>query len=148
MINFELVNNNSVPSVLDMMEAFYLLDNYAFDKDKTEKNLLVFINNLELGRIWLIKFEHQIAGYVCLTFGFSFEFGGRSAFLDELFINEAFRNRGIGQQTMDFIENQSHDLGVKSIQLEVEKHNKAGNKLYLNKGYVDTGRYLMIKSLF
>ena len=147
MLKFELANSETIPDVLEMMENFYSLDNYPFDIDKNEKNLKVFISNPELGRLWIIKFENQIAGYICLTFGFSFEFGGRVAFIDEFFIKEEFRNKSIEQQTMDFIENESMELEVKSILLEVEKHNKTGNKLYLNKGYVDTGRYLLTKSV-
>jgi ribosomal protein S18 acetylase RimI-like enzyme len=147
MLKFELANSETIPNVLEMMEDFYSLDDYPFDNEKNEKNLKVFISNPELGRLWLIKFENQIVGYICLTFGFSFEFGGRDAFIDEFFIKAEFRNMGIGQQTMDFIENESKELEVKSIHLEVEKHNKTGNKLYLNKGYVDTGRHLLTKSV-
>jgi ribosomal protein S18 acetylase RimI-like enzyme len=100
-----------------------------------------------LGRLWLIEVENQIAGYVCLAFCFSFEYGGRDAFIDEFFIKTKFRSQGIGQQTMDFLENASKKLGVNSIHLEVEKHNEAGSKLYLKKGYTDTGRHLLTKSV-
>ncbi len=147
MLNFELATNETIPSILEMMEEFYVIDQYPFDKERNKKNLHVFISNPELGRLWLIKMDSQIAGYICLAYCFSFEYGGRDAFIDEFFIKTEFRNQGIGQQTIDFLESESKKLGVNSIHLEVEKHNEAGNKLYLKKGYTDTGRHLLTKSV-
>ncbi|MBI3220875.1 MAG: GNAT family N-acetyltransferase [Bacteroidetes bacterium] len=147
MLNFELATNETIPSILEMMEQFYAIDQYPFDEEKNKKNLHLFINNPELGRLWLIKMEKQLVGYVCLAYCFSFEYGGRDAFIDELFIKTEFRNQGIGQQTMDFLENASMKLGVNSIHLEVEKHNEAGKKLYFKKGYSDTGRHLLTKAV-
>ncbi len=147
MLQFELATPEAIPIILEMMEEFYAIDHYPFHKEKNKNNLNIFLANAELGRLWLIKMGDDIAGYVCLAYCFSFEYGGRDAFIDELFLRSEFRNKGIGQQTMDFLEAQAIALGVNTIHLEVEKHNEAGKKLYLKKGYTDTGRHLLNKSI-
>ncbi|NOS93266.1 MAG: GNAT family N-acetyltransferase [Cyclobacteriaceae bacterium] len=145
MLQFELATTEAIPTLLEMMEEFYAIDHYPFHKEKNKNNLNIFLSNPELGRLWLVKMDHEIAGYVCLAYCFSFEYGGRDAFIDEFFLRPPFRNKGIGQQTMDFLETQSSQLGVNAIHLEVEKHNEAGKKLYLKKGFTDTGRHLLNK---
>jgi len=36
-----------------------------------------------MGRVWLIQYQGQVIGYVILTLGYSLEYGGRDAFIDE-----------------------------------------------------------------
>ncbi len=147
MLSFELATQETIPAILEMMEEFYAIDHYPFNKKKNHKNLQVFIDNPQLGRLWMIRKESHLVGYVCLAYCFSFEYGGRDAFIDEFFIKKDFRNQGIGQHTLEFLEKESPKLGVHSLHLEVEKHNEAGKKLYFNKGYSDTGRHLLTKTV-
>src|SRR5579862_9695398 len=57
-----------------------------------------------VGQAWLILADAKPVGYVVLVFSFSIEFGGRTAFIDELFIEEAFRGLGIGRRAMKLVE--------------------------------------------
>ena len=38
------------------------------------------------GAIWLIREKQGVLGYVALCFGYSIEFGGRDAFIDEIYV--------------------------------------------------------------
>lgn len=133
--------------VLHMMEDFYVIDDYPFDKMMTAANLKKFVSNPELGRLWLIICEGEIIGYLVLTFGFSFEFRGRDAFLDELYLKESYRSRGIGSHAVDFVLKQAEELNIKAVHLEVERHNEKGTKLYMRKGFEEHKRALMTKWL-
>jgi diamine N-acetyltransferase len=135
----------NIPEILKMMQAFNALDNYPFDPDLRKKNLLQFIISKELGRLWMIFDGTSVIGYVVLTFGFSFEFKGRDAFVDELFLQENYRSKGIGSQAIDFVLRQTKSLGVKAVHLEAEKHNEKGNRLYTKKGFKEHNRLLMTK---
>jgi len=147
MTNIKLAESHNIPEILTLMEEFYAIDNYKFDKLKTEKNLQHFIHNKALGRFWMIEVEAKIVGYVCLTFGFSFEYDGKLAFIDELYIKQDFRNKGLGKQAIEFIATLAEELEIKTLHLEVEKHNETGMGLYIKQGFKDTGRHLMTKWL-
>ena len=82
-----------------------------------------------------------------LTVSFSFEYRGHDAFIDELYIAEEYRGRGIGRRAMDFVENVARELGVNAMHLEVSRENEAALELYRRTGYVDHDRYLMTKWL-
>ncbi|NER84502.1 MAG: GNAT family N-acetyltransferase [Leptolyngbya sp. SIO1D8] len=142
---FQLASEELIPEILEMMADFNAIDHYPFDKKTGRQNLEQFLTNNHLGRLWTIHVEGSVVGYIALTFGFSFEYKGRDAFIDEFFIKEGFRNRGIGRETMEFIEGQAVELDVKAIHLEVEKHNEKGKRLYINQGYKSNDRMLLSK---
>ena len=131
-----------------MMQDFYAIDNYPIDIEVSKKLFQEFISNEYLGKAYLIynkeeRKNSEIIGYVILTFIFSFEYKGRIAFLDELYISENFRGKGIGKQAIQFIKKQTTELNVKLIYLEVENHNVNAQKLYLANDFETHNRKLL-----
>lgn len=80
-------------------------------------------------------------------FGFSFEYGGRDAFIDELYLDKAYRGKGHGKAVLEQAAIEAKELGVKAIHLEVERHNASGRKLYTKSGFETSDRELMSKRL-
>lgn len=144
---FRLASEGLIPEILEMMADFNAIDNYPFDRETGLQNLKGFLRDDSLGRLWAIHRDDLVVGYIVLTFGFSFEYKGRDAFIDEFFIKKQFRNKGIGRETMEFIEAQAVGLGVKAIHLEVEGHNEKGNRLYTKQGYKSNSRMLLSKKI-
>ena len=131
------------PVVVAMMQEFYAIDDYPIDAAVAKGLFFEFIENESLGRGWALLLDGQVAGYAILTFVFSFEYKGRIAFLDELFIIPSARGNGLGKQALDFITGQAKEFSVKVIYLEIERHNEAARKLYLSKGFTLHNRGLM-----
>lgn len=146
-IHLRLAENSDILEILAMMADFYAIDNYPFRKDDAEKNLQKFIANESLGRLSLIYQGEALTGYIVLTFGFSFEYGGRDAFIDEFYLKSHFRGQGIGSNVMDLIADQAKALGVNAIHLEVENQNEAGQALYRRKGFQNNNRSLLTRKL-
>jgi ribosomal protein S18 acetylase RimI-like enzyme len=82
-----------------------------------------------------------------LTIGFSFEFHGHDAFIDELYIDQVHRRRGFGRQAVAFLEEKAREIGVKAVHLEVDRGNDPAFELYRRVGYEDHDRFLMTKWL-
>lgn len=143
MITFHPVKPNTIESMVYFMGEFYAIDNYRFDTAKTTNLWKEFIENEHLGKAWFICNNQEVVGYIILTFVFSFEYQGKIAFLDELFVTETARGRGIGSKAIDFIKAESHKLSLKLIYLEVEPHNTKAQKLYLASGFEMHNRKLM-----
>ncbi|WP_240339608.1 GNAT family N-acetyltransferase [Flavobacterium arcticum] len=143
MAEFKPIAQQDIEVVTGMMQEFYGIDNYPMDIEKSKRLLKEFIVNDALGSGWLIVQKGQPVGYVILTFVFSFEYGGRIAFLDELFIGSGARGFGLGKKTLDFIHSETKKLGVKIIYLEIEPHNETARNLYLSKNYTEHNRNLM-----
>ena len=142
-LQFEPFISVDAPIVVTMMEQFYAIDNYPMDVAVAKDLFLEFIQNESLGKGWTIVLDGEVMGYFILTFVFSFEYKGRIAFLDELFISEKARGKGLGKKTLEFMAEQAKLLSVKIIYLEIENHNEAAKKLYLSKGFAVHNRGLM-----
>jgi ribosomal protein S18 acetylase RimI-like enzyme len=99
------------------------------------------------GAIWLIREEQSVLGYVALCFGYSIEFGGRDAFIDEIYVAPSHRGRGIGRTVLERLDAHAAALGVRALHLEVDHHNPAA-RLYERVGFRSRERYrLMSKPL-
>lgn len=129
--------------IIKMMQEFYSIDQYPFDLEISKNLLYQFITSENLGKGWLIYQENEVVGYIILTFVFSFEYQGQIAFLDELYIKETARGKGIGKHSLQFIQHQAPKLSLKIIYLEVEPHNEHAQKLYLANDFAIHKRKLM-----
>ena len=148
MTTFQPLINQNIEIITQMMQNFYAIDNYPIDIEVSKQLFKEFVSNENLGKAFLICHSNEgriseIIGYVILTFIFSFEYKGRIAFLDELYISKNFRGKGIGKQTIDFIKQEATQLNVKLIYLEVENHNVNAQKLYLANDFETHNRKLL-----
>ncbi|MBC7642874.1 MAG: GNAT family N-acetyltransferase [Flavobacterium sp.] len=125
------------------MQEFYAIDNYPIDVSVTKTLFETFIKNENLGKSYLISYKTEIVGYIILTFVFSFEYKGQIAFLDELYIDENSRGKGIGNRAIQFIKDETSRSNLKLIYLEVENHNEIAQKLYLSNDFVKHNRKLL-----
>ena len=118
-----------------------------FDESAARSAFRQFLSLPAFGRIWLISDGGALSGYVILTIGFSFEFRGHDAFIDELYIVPTHRRRGLGRAAMAFVEQQAREMGVHAMHLEVDRGNDPALELYRRTGYQDHDRLLMTKWL-
>ena len=143
MIQFKPSILADVETIVPMMQEFYAIDNYPINIDVSKALLQEFISNENLGQSWLILSDNEIVGYIILTFIFSFEYQGKIAFLDELYLTKKMRGKGVGTKAIEFIQSKSQKLSLKLIYLEVEQHNEKAQKLYLASSFELHNRKLM-----
>lgn len=146
-INFKKAASADEDCLLVFMREYYDLDHLTLDEERARSALEKILHDASVGQIWLIQDKTEAVGYVVLTLGFSLEYHGRDAFLDEIYIKESHRGKGIGQQALAFIEEQCQLLGVHALHLEVERTNVNAQKSYRRFGFVDHDRYLMTKPI-
>lgn len=142
-IHFKSTTPSDINVIVSLMQDFYAIDHYPMDTEKSKLLFRTFIENETLGESWLIYHNNQIVGYVILTFVFSFEYGGTIAFLDELYLSETARGKGIGKAALQFIQTEALKLKLKVIYLEVENHNENAQKLYIAHDFAVHQRKLM-----
>lgn len=143
MISFKPLEIADISIITQMMQDFYAIDNYPMDIEVNKNLFQEFISNEHLGKSWLMYSENEIVGYIILTFIFSFEYAGKIAFVDELFIKETARGKGFGKEAIQFIQREVPKLSLKLLYLEVEPHNENAQKLYLAHDFELHNRKLM-----
>jgi ribosomal protein S18 acetylase RimI-like enzyme len=118
-----------------------------FDETAAHASLRRFRSLPAFGGVWMLSEGNKAVGYIILTVGFSFEFHGHDAFIDELYVDAAYRQRGYGRRAVTFIEEKALEMGVNAVHLEVDRGNDAALELYRRAGYADHDRFLMTKWL-
>ncbi|MEZ4362809.1 MAG: GNAT family N-acetyltransferase [Kofleriaceae bacterium] len=144
---FRAATAQDVDAILRMMATFYAEDGYPFSEQEARAQLHLFLRRPELGALWVASVDDDVAGYLVVALDFSFEYGGRVAFIDELFLDAPFRGAGLGREAMALAERYCGDVGVRAIHLEVEPHRTTAAGLYEKAGFRATGRTLMTKRL-
>jgi ribosomal protein S18 acetylase RimI-like enzyme len=133
--------------VAGLMRAYYAEDGYPYDEPLARAAVAALIDDASLGRLWVIESGGTVVGYLALTLGFSLEYHGRDAFIDELYVAPEHRGRGLARAALDAAEQACHELGVRALHLEVERDNAAGLSLYRKLGFSGGERYLLTKRL-
>ncbi|MDQ6660476.1 MAG: GNAT family N-acetyltransferase [Chloroflexota bacterium] len=144
---FRIANHSDIDVLMEAMRQFYAIDDYPFDEQTARVTLEKIVDDSSLGRVWLFQKEDEAIGYLVVTFGYSLEYLGRDAFIDEVFVKAAQRNQGVGTKAIQFALEACPALGIHALHLEVERTNVAGQKLYRKFGFEDHDRYLMTKKL-
>jgi len=143
--SFRLAGENDTGVLLGMMREYYAYDGHAFDPERAHVALLAFLREPIFGGAWLICDDSTPVGYIVLTLGYSLEYLGRDAFIDEFYLRESYRGKGGGKRALAYVEDQARALEVRSIHLEVVRPNAGAKKVYRKGGYVDHHHYLMSK---
>jgi len=142
---FRVAEASDTALLLRFMRAYYAFDGHAFDEPKARAALQNFLRDPSFGRAWLICDGPTPVGYIVLTLGYSLEYLGRDAFIDEFFLSESHRSRGWGRETLAFVEEFARSLGVRSIHLEVVRSNRNALEVYRKLGFRDHEHHLMTK---
>jgi len=138
---------SDLDQILVLIHDFYQHFEYPYNEAEKRLTLEELFSTPMAGRIWLIQKNQNVVGYVYLSFYFSLEFGGRTAFIDELFVLPNYRGQGIGSKVINLIEKRCVELNFKAIHLESEITNKGATTLYLKLGFMDYNRRLLTKKL-
>lgn len=146
-INYRLAAIADLWVLLDLVQKFHETEKLSFDRTIESDVLTHFLTDESLGQAWLIQYEHEVIGYILLTLGYSLEYRGRDAFIDELYLLPEYRRQGIGTQTLAFAEDACRVLGVQALHLEVDFDNPNAQSLYDKVGYQLHNRFLMTKNL-
>ena len=136
-----------VPALLELVREYYVFDHHAFHRQHARAALTQLIENKSLGRVWMVEDNGAPAGYLVLTYGFSLEFLGRDAFVDEVYLRPAYRGRGWGREALRTLEKAARMAGVKAIHLEAMRGNERARRVYRRLGFARRPSDLMTKPL-
>lgn len=128
-----------------MLKDFWLFEQIPFSSEIALKVWQKAWAHPDFVRAWLLEFEFQTVGYVVLTFGFSLEYGGLDAYVDELFVKPEYRGHGFASQALGFLVLECQKSNVAALHLEVDADNHSAKSLYVKMGFESTARELLNK---
>ncbi|HEX9853517.1 MAG TPA: GNAT family N-acetyltransferase [Woeseiaceae bacterium] len=130
-----------IDDLLPLVSAYHEFEGVAQDAETRRKAISTLLIAPELGPVWLIHHAGKLAGYIAICLGYSIEFGGRDAFVDEFFLLEPFRGKGIGLEVLGRVIEALRNDGVKALHLQVGQSNERARAMYEAAGFVLRDQY-------
>lgn len=81
---------------------------------------------------YIFEYEGKPCGFVLLSKTFSQEAGGYSVTIEEIYIEEAYRGKGLATEFFNWLKDQPN---IMRLRLEVEDYNKGAMRLYERMGF-------------
>ncbi|MCB9960079.1 MAG: GNAT family N-acetyltransferase [Rhodospirillaceae bacterium] len=121
---------DDLDEVQELVAAYHRHEGIAMAPGDRRRTIARLIADPDLGGLWLVRQQGRTLGYVAVCLGYSIEFGGRDAFLDELYLVDSARGRGIGRRVIDRVADLLAAQNVRAVHLEVARDNAAALRLY------------------
>lgn len=119
---------------LRLSEEFYHSDAvlHTIPRENHERTFEQLMSNSPYADCYIFEQDNEVAGYALLAFTWSNEGGGIEIWLDEIYILDKFRGKGIGSEFFDYLFSLP---GIARIRLEAEPDNEGAIRLYKRNGF-------------
>lgn len=140
-----VAKESDTDELIAMMRSFYEELGETFEETRAERALRALLENPFFGAAWVFREDGRAVGYLVVTHGYSLEFGGRDAFVDEVYAVPEMRGRGLGARALALAEEHCRRNQIGALHLEVHHENHRARVLYERNGYETHDRHLMTK---
>ena len=132
-------------TVLEMMRVFYASDAvYTNGSEEIFKNdIAACISDSPYLEGYVFLENDEVIGYSMLAHSFSTEFGLPCVWIEDIYISDSYRGRGIGTKFFEFLDERYKGS---ILRLEAEHENKNAVHLYEKSGF-DVLPYLEMKKI-
>jgi len=124
--------------------AFHTEEGIDLSDEARRAGLAPLLEGLPYGVAYLIGPPRAPIGYIVVCFGWSVEFGGLDAIIDELYIRPGVRGRGVATEALIALPRALAEGGLRAIHLEVDRENEKAIKLYKRAGFAPREKYMFM----
>lgn len=137
---------HDLDTLVPMVKAYHEFEGIGLRQAEREASVRMLITDKNKGGVWLINNTEELCGYIALCYGYSIEFGGLDAFVDEFYILPEFRGMGIGRQVLGLIKAEAKKDSIRALHLEVAKDNNRAVRLYASEGFTARDKYILMST--
>ena len=121
-------------TVIDMMRRFYRSDALITNGSEEifESNVDSCLNDSPYVEGFIFIAEGKVIGYGMLAKSFSTEFGSECIWIEDIYLEEEFRGKGIGSRFIQYVKDMYSD---KVLRLEAESDNQKAISTYEKNGF-------------
>jgi len=145
-IHLRVAEESDLDQVLTYVRAYHEFEDIAHSAINAASAVRPLLGRNTLGRVWLICHDSQSIGHVAICFGYSIEFCGRDAVVDEMFILPEHRGKGFGKAVLALVKSEAALLGVKALHLEVARSNESAQNMYKSAGFAPRERFFVMSA--
>lgn len=131
-----LAKPEDLPRLQALVAAFHAHGGIEQSDAARARALLPLLEGSPHGAAYLVGPRRGPVGYIIVSFGYSVKMGGIAGFIDEFYIRENVRGRGMGGEVLRALIPALAEYGVVALNLEVGRDNPDAQRLYTRLGFV------------
>jgi len=143
-----LAKPDDLPRLQPLVAAFHAHEGIEQSDEDRKAALLPLLQGSPHGAAYLVGPRKGPVGYIIVSFGYSVEMGGIDAFIDEFYIRENVRGRGMGGEVLRALMPALADYGVKALHLELARDNAKARRLYCRLGFEAREKHHLMTRVF
>ena len=133
--------------LLRLVRAYYRHDGIRYRSAVVPGAIRRLASGQVPARAWIVCYAARAIGYVAFSYHYDAEFGGLEGVITDLFIEAAYRGRGLGSRLLATVGDYCRAAGIGSIELQVIETNRAAAAFYRKHGFRRLERHIMATDL-
>lgn len=147
MSTLQLARPEDIEKLAPLVAALHAHRGIDSSEEARRAALLPLLEGIPHGVAYLIGPRVAPVGYIAISFGWSVAMGGLVGHIDEFFIRERVRGRGMGSDVLLSLLPALESHGLRALDIEVERENPRAHRLYARAGFKPHERsQLMIRT--
>jgi GNAT superfamily N-acetyltransferase len=134
-------------AVVDLLVAQMAEHNIDIARDRVEHAVRGMLADPRRGVILVARDGELVAGLAFVSFTWSLEHGGLTAWLEELYVRPERREQGRGRALLLAAQDAARAAGCAAVDLEVDAEHRRAANLYAREGYRPLPRARWVRPL-
>ena len=135
MLEIETARSEDLAPIVSLLHTQLQEHDIALTGQALQRATQSLIEDHALGRILAARLEGELVGVAVISFLWTLEHGGPTAWLDEVYVEPSRRGGGIGRQLVEAALQVARDRGCIALDLEVDAGHEAADRLYERMGF-------------
>lgn len=125
-----------LPQLVELLVALFSEEeDFAPDKTKQEQGLRMILEQPKLGRIFVLRTDHQVIGMVNLLFTISTAEGGPVVLMEDVIVHPQHRRQGYGGRLLEYAVGFAQQKSFKRITLLTDRISAESQTFFASHGF-------------
>ena len=136
-----------VALLVELMQRAHADAGFALDRELARVTFCALLSDRNSGIAWVALRDQKPEGYIVVTLKLSMESGGRDAFIDDLFVCQNARRKGVGCALVSAAFTECRRIGVCCVHVETGIDDQGAQAFYARCGLKNRGHTLLTRTL-
>jgi ribosomal protein S18 acetylase RimI-like enzyme len=134
-IEIELAGVGDLEAATELLAVQLREHNVRLARGKIEATVGELLREPSLGFVMLGRVDGAVVGVAYVSHQWTLEYGGLTAWLEELYVLPEWRDRGVGRRLLRGVIDHATEIGCAAVDLEVEREHRRSEHLYRRAGF-------------
>ncbi len=130
-----------------LSELFTLECDFRPERDKQLRGLRLILDNKQIGRLFVLRVEGEVAGMANALITVSTAEGGPVLLLEDVIVKAGFRGRQFGRRLVEHVLDWARANGMPRVTLLADKDNAPALAFYARLGFAPSAMKVLRKAI-